>query len=820
MIRVLCIEDDDAMARLVQRRLERSGYTCTLAANGELGLELVQRGSFDIVIADYWMPGVSGMEVLSELSHHIDPPPVIMLTGLDDLEVAVSAMRLGAADFLSKDTQGRYLDLLPAVIERVISRRRLEGEREAARALAQVTLSSICDAVITTDANGCVNYLNPVAEQLTGWPKDEARGRQAAEIFRTIHEVSRQPQPDPVAQVLSSGAVPRRGNHTLLLTRDGRELPIDDSAAPIRDLQERILGVVLVFQDVTARRESERSLRMFQKLFKHTSEGIIVTDPVGVIQDVNHAFCRITGYSRDEVLGRTPAVMKSNRHDAEFYQAMWRRLLASGEWQGEVWDRRKSGEIYPKWLSINAVRNSHGETTHYVGIFSDITTIKRTEERLHQLAHYDTLTALPNRMLFQDRLEQTLLGAERHDRGFAVMFIDLDRFKMINDTLGHRAGDALLVEVARRLSSTVRESDTVARLGGDEFTVILPELVERSHASQVAQKIIEAFALPFTIQGQELFTSPSIGIALYPEAGLSAEALTKAADSAMYQAKARGRNNFQFYRPDASDLAHAQLALEHDLRQALARGELILHYQPEIAIDSGAVTGVEALLRWRHPQRGEVAPAEFIPIAEESGLINAIGAWVLETACREAASWESKGCAPLRVSVNISAQQVQQGDFIATVSQALTRSGLPPERLELELTESQIMRSREECRERFDALRAMGVQLSVDDFGTGYSSLAYLKRLPITSLKIDHTFIRDLYVNHDDAAISRAIIAMAKTLNLRVVAEGVESEAQMAFLRQEQCTNAQGFYFSPPVSAEELPGVLQGWQRRRAGEPG
>jgi diguanylate cyclase (GGDEF)-like protein/PAS domain S-box-containing protein len=566
---------------------------------------------------------------------------------------------------------------------------------------------------------------------------------------------------------------------------------------------------VAMLSDVTARKRAEKQMLLADKVFQNTQEGIVVTDADGVIVSVNPAFTAVTGYSPDEVLGRNPKLLKSGRHDAAFYHAMWTEIARNGQWQGEIWNRRRNGEIYPEWMNISAVQGHDGEPVYYVAVFSDISIVKQNEERLHRLAHYDALTALPNRVLFADRLRQALVQAQRAETLVGLLFLDLDRFKLVNDTLGHRAGDQLLQEVARRLQAAVRAQDTVSRLGGDEFTVILPDLRSAAGAANVADKIIEALAMPFVIQHQDVFITPSIGIALYPQTGGEAETLVKHADMAMYQAKEQGRNNYQFFRHGHDTASRDIFELEHGLRHALERGEFHLVYQPEIEIETGRVVTVEALLRWRHPTRGDIPPAEFIPVAEDSGLIGAIGEWVLREACTEAKRWQDVGLAPVRIAVNLSVRQLRNVRFAETVAEILDDTGLAAEWLEVELTESMLMQHAQDMLGILWQLRSIGVRLSIDDFGTGYSSLNYLKRLPVDTLKIDRSFIEGLGSDLNDQAISNAIIALANSLKLRVVAEGVETEEQLWFLREHSCCDAQGFFFSRPVDGEQLAGLLR-----------
>ena len=572
----------------------------------------------------------------------------------------------------------------------------------------------------------------------------------------------------------------------------------------LTDLRRQIIGL-----ESRLRHDLGAVSKLTMRVFENAAEGVVITDPRGVILQVNRAFSEITGYPRDEVLGHTPALLKSGRHDRAFYERMWATLVETGHWQGEIWNRRKDGRVYPEWLSVSVVRDDAGEVAHYVGMFSDITAAKRHQERLDHLAYYDPLTELPNRTLFRERLRQVLATAKREGQPAAVIFLDLDRFKCINDTLGHSAGDTVLAEVARRLRGCIRESDTAARLSGDEFVVILPRVDGADGARTVAHKLNDAMADPIAIGGQEYFITTSIGVALYPAHGSDVEGLTKAADMAMYEAKSQGRNTYRVYRPDVHAQHHLLFEMEHGLRHALERGELEVFYQPQVDVGSGRVVGMEALLRWFHPERGLIAPSHFIPIAEENGLIGEIGEWVLRTACRQRQAWCERGLAPVYITVNVSSRQLERRDFAEQVAAVLDDSGLEPDWLKLELTETTLMHSREAVAGLLRQLKSLGVHICIDDFGSGYSGLGYLRNLPVDVIKIDRSFIEGLTENPRDQAITQAIIALAQALGIEVVAEGVETIRQLEFLRRYPGADAQGFYFGRPVDAAAAAALLK-----------
>ncbi|MGE8190952.1 phosphodiesterase DibA [Pseudomonas sp. NPDC086278] len=576
------------------------------------------------------------------------------------------------------------------------------------------------------------------------------------------------------------------------------------SAGLIFIARARLFGCLGIGARLRERSEDRERLRQAAAVFDCTREGVLVTDREGLIVHVNRAFMEITGYQTDEVLGQRPNLFKSGHHPPQFYQAMFATLDSTGEWSGEIWNRRKSGEIYPQWQTIRRIHDDHGQLSHYVAVFSDISAIKNSEHELTHLAHHDPLTDLPNRLLFTDRAKQALASAQIHKRGCALLMIDLDHFKMINDSLGHNVGDQLLKAVAGRLQGLFGPGITLARLGGDEFAVLAESCPQLVQAAALAQSILDELKEPFPIDGHRLFINGSVGISLFPSDALSAEQLLRNADSALSKAKSAGRDGYALYTEELTAHAQQRVEIAFELRRALEQHELRVYYQPVHDLKSSGLIGVEALVRWEHPQRGLVSPAEFIPIAERTGLIAEIDAWVMQQACRQMCQWQAEGVSLSFVAVNISSRLFARRELYQQVAQALHDTGLEPAFLELEVTESAVMEDPEVALEQMHRLRELGVKLAIDDFGTGYSSLLRLKRLPVQKLKIDQGFVAGLPWDEDDAAIVRVIIALAQSMGMQVHAEGIEQVEQAGFLREQHCDLGQGYWFGRPVPAEQL----------------
>ncbi|CAG0983862.1 putative signaling protein [Methylophilaceae bacterium] len=668
-------------------------------------------------------------------------------------------------------------------------------------------IEAIPDSIILKDGNG--RWLNT---------------NEAAKVLFNLHEIDWQGKTDKELclayprlfatyfKFLADGVAWDKAKKSLfsetVIDSAGNLRDYEISRQPLFNKSNLCEGLVVIGRDITERIQAERNLRVADTVIE-SLEAIIVTDANNCIVRVNQSFTRLTGYTQEEVIGKTPAILKSGRHDKTFYQAMWKTLSKNRLWQGEIWDRRKNGEIYPKWITISAVSGPDGEIHNYVGAFTDLSEHKEAREAIHRLAFYDPLTDMPNRRLLRDHLDLALANSARNLHYGAVLMIDLDNFKYVNDTKGHAVGDLLLIEVAQRIKSSLRQGDIVARQGGDEFVIMLESLSTdvneaAAQVDAVCQKILRTINQPFLIQGYELHTSLSIGISMFTFPNATSEEMLKRADTAMYQAKSAGRNTMRFFDPDLYASLERRMSLESELRQALANDQLRLYYQPQVD-HKNRIFGAEVLLRWEHPEDGMILPNDFIPLAEESGLILSIGYWVMRTTCMQLKIWESDPAAKdLTLAVNVSAKQFSQSNFVEHVCSVLEETGASAAMLKLELTETLVLKNVTDTIEKMNALRDIGIRFSVDDFGTGYSSLSYLKKLPISQLKIDRTFVREININQNDAVIAQTIIGMANNLGFNVIAEGVETEEQRYCLQCFGCLSYQGYLFSKPVPLEEF----------------
>ena len=674
-------------------------------------------------------------------------------------------------------------------------------------------IDSTDDAIISKSLDGMIESWNESAEKIFGYSSTEAVGQSidmlipAEQLNDEMNIMARIERGERVGQY-----------ETVRAHKDGRLVNIATTQSPILDNAGKVVGYSKIARDITARKKAELEINIAATVFE-SMEGMMVTDVNGTILRVNSAFSTITGYSAEEIVGLHPRVLNSGRQDAAFYQALWDKVLEIGVWEGEVWNRRKNGEMYPEHLIITAVKNAEGVLSHYVATFNDISLAKAAEEEIKKLAYYDPLTHLPNRRLLRDKLQQAVVAVTRSGLNCALLFIDLDNFKILNDTLGHDVGDLLLQQVAERLQCCVREGDTVARLGGDEFVVMLQNLskdsiIAATQAKVIGHKIIDTLNLPYQLGRHEHINTPSIGATLFNDNFYTLDELMKQADIAMYQSKNSGRNTLRFFDLQMQAAVNARASLEAALRKALEYGQFQLYYQLQVdglhEPGSHRSFGAEALIRWVHPERGLIAPAEFIPLAEETGVILSIGQWVLETACAQIKAWQQDTqTQKLTLAVNISPKQFRQADFVLQIQALLQRYAIEPMRLKLEMTESALLEDIEESIMTMNALNNIGVQFSLDDFGTGYSSLQYLKRLPLHQLKIDQSFVRDFAHDSNDRAIVGTIIAMADSLGMNVIAEGVETKEQLQLLFKKGCTHYQGYLFGRPMPIEQFDALVK-----------
>lgn len=769
-----------------------------------------QFARYDVLLLNHQIPDLDALELTKTLrSERKLDLPIIMVTGHGSEEAAATALRLGVSEFVTKHLD--YLPELMLILEKSyhqVARDRehtalvsatkqlnhlLESSPTILYALRvegdQVTPTSVSDNIDrllgysrreALKPGWWSSVVNPLdAERIEGWQTKLFEQGRNLQIYRLRHK-----------------------NGTNRWVRDEQRLLFNDLGQPIE--------VVGSLNDITEQHVAEERLRIDDAIFEATRDGVIITDADSRIEAVNRAFCEITGYTSEELIGQNPRILRSDYHNAEFFSSMWHEILEHGHWEGEIWNRRKNNEIYPQWLTIRAVTDGHGATKRYVGVSTDLTLIRQSQTRLDRVTHYDPLTGLPNRLLIHSRLEHAIEHARRHRQQVSVIVIDLDQLKSINDSLGYTAGDAVLSSFSQRLKQRLRSEDTVGRLNGDEYAVLLDDISGHHDVANVAANLLRLLEEPFLLAGgQEVFVRASIGASLFPDDGDTAEAILNGAFTAVHSVKESGGNAYRFYASEMNADALRMVEIEAALRRAQERNELRLHYQPKVDLRNGRIVGAEALLRWQRGDGELIQPHRFIPIAERTGLIEPIGSWVIDEACRQIRAWMDDGIGEVRVAVNVSACQFRSTALEQTIRGALQQHRINPQCLELELTESILLQDPEKTVERLGALKAIGIKLSLDDFGTGYSSLAYLRRFPIDYLKIDQTFVEGLIQDAGAATIAVSIIGLAHRMQLGVIAEGVETEAQLHFLRTNNCDIMQGFYFSQAVPASDFGTMLR-----------
>lgn len=812
--RILVVDDTPASLKLLTSLLKVEGYDVRSAISGELAVYSATNNPPELVLLDIRMPEMDGFEVCRRLKAQPETRdiPVIFVSSLSEIDEKVEGFELGAVDFVTKPYQREELLLR---VHTHLELQRLRNNLE--RLVAERTAS--------------LNNAQKIAH-LGSWEIDRVTGELSwsDEMFRIIEIDDSNIGPDyalfqAAIHPEDRGEVIRVNSNSLadmqpyqliyrLLMPDGRIKWVEEHCSNYVDSEGMVIRSAGTIQDVTLREEAAVQLRIAAVAFD-TQEAIIVTDKNANIIKVNKAFELTTGYMESEVLGKNPRLLKSDRHDQAFYQSMWQVINANDRWSGEVWDRRKSGEIYPKWLTITVVKVG-GLVSHYVGVFVDMSERKQAEDEIRRLAFFDPLTLLPNRRLLLERLQIALSQSARNQSHGALMFMDLDHFKLINDTRGHAYGDEMLVEVAHRLAKSVRETDTTARLGGDEFVVLLEGLHANlndaaTQASAVAEKIRVSLSQAYLIADYEFISSTSIGVVLFNGEALEIDELFKRADMAMYQAKECGRNAVRFFEPAMQTMLDSRALLENALRLAVPDKELELYYQLQTDRNM-QLCGAEVLLRWQSKTLGMISPAQFIPLAEQTKLILPIGRWVIEAACARLKQWESHPLlSRMTLAVNVSPIQFHRSDFVSEIKSIIQEYGANPKRLELELTENLVLEDVDEAIRRMSELKAIGVRFSMDDFGTGYSSLQYIKRLPIDRLKIDQSFVRDILTDPGDAMMVQTIASMARNFGYEVIAEGVEEEAQITPLVERGCELFQGYFFSRPVPLADFEKLIDGW---------
>ncbi|WP_432473255.1 two-component system response regulator [Amphritea sp. HPY] len=824
---IVIVDDQAINLRLLSEILSEEGYKVRSTIDGEQALVSIGLCRPDLILLDIKMPGIDGYEVCRRLkaTPEVRDIPVIFISALNTSEDRLKGFELGGVDFISKPFQRQE------VVSRIHTHITLyQTQRELTVQKADLEDRVRERTAELLDANQALKGAQRIAS-LGNWEWNFATDQVSwsDEMYRILNQDPQRTVPGNNAYIDSTHPEDQnRLRQTIVESRDNlqpfsiehRILQIDGSIRYLHTLGEIVVDkshqathMCGTIQDITEQRQTQEKLEQANTVFESTAEGIIITDAKQHIISVNPAFSEITGFKRHEAIGQNLDFRHSIQHKPSFYQTINQALLKEGLWRGEMWNTCKDKTVNPELVAITAIRNPQGELTNYIMVLSDISSLKKSEEQLEYLAHHDPLTDLANRLLLNDRLEHGIATAARQNNSLALLFIDLDRFKDINDSFGHTFGDSILKLVASRLKNELRTTDTVARLGGDEFIILAENIQDQSEIITLSQKILSIFIEPFAPNNNEIFVGASIGISVYPDDGDCAATLIRNADTAMYQAKNAGRNTFRFYTSELTAAATDRLQMETALRRAITNNELSLHFQPIVDPSSGKTEHLEALLRWHNKELGNVTPDRFIPLAEATSLIIPIGEWVLRNACQEMQKLLQLGYPLNKVSVNISSLQIQRCDLPKLVAEILQETGLNPHHLDLEITESVLMDEPEKVLLALNQIRSLGVTLTIDDFGTGYSSLSYLKRFPINTVKIDQSFVRDIPHDPNDEAIARAIIALAQSLQLGIVAEGVETDAQRSFLIKENCERAQGFYYSRPLPPERLIDYLDAKQK-------
>lgn len=808
------------------------------AAGAEILMEsdpvhLIGRRFSTLLHPDYQDVLIDGLEGLAKELHSLTgtgsslPLKFIRVDG-EIIDVEVAVMPFGAP--------GEDAFMLEArdITQRL---RSTESLREREQRLNGI-LNTVADAIITIDDMGLIQSFNPAAEKIFGYTLEEVRGKNVKILVPKPHRAKHDSYIENYKKTGKKTIIGVTEREELGQRKDGSLFPIELAVTEMRlgnirlftgivkditvrknaedalqqahdELEQRVDERTReLTEEITVRRKAQDRLRLAAEVIANLTEAVVIVDKRFRTTGVNAAFSEITGYEEGDVIGRMPPFYKALKRDKDLLKRMWKEIEAKGRWEDEFWHKKKNGDDIAVRLSVSVIADDEDNVLQYAAVLTDITKRKQDEERIYYQANYDALTELPNRALFHDRLTQGLATTSRTSRKLGLMFLDLDGFKLVNDTLGHDIGDLLLQEAAQRLAKCIRSGDTVARLGGDEFTVIMPNLTDPAHAPLLAQRILDSLIKSFNLKGHEVFISGSIGVTIYPNDAEEANDLIKNADAAMYRAKEQGKANYQFFTPDMNAEVKERLVIKNGLSKALVNGEFSLHYQPKLEVDTNRVTGVEALMRWNNEDLGSVSPVKFIPVLEETGMVVEVGEWALRTACQQHKDWLALGLPPTRIAVNLSARQLRETSFVPMMKSVLKESGITPEGLEIEITESMLMSDSEKAVVALGELHDMGLHVAMDDFGTGYSSLSYLKRFPIDTIKIDRSFVSDIDTSIDDAEIIKTIINMGQTLNRKVVAEGVETEEQLSILCQYDCDEVQGYLFCPPKPSKDVTAFL------------
>ncbi|MDD5266049.1 MAG: EAL domain-containing protein [Methylococcales bacterium] len=809
-IRILMLEDDPSDAKLIELALLGAGtaFVSERVDTREGFVQALDEFKPDIVLADYKLPSFDGLSAVKIVQETHPEVPVVMVTGVLGDETAVELLKAGAKDYILKDRMGR----LASAISGTLSMEKEIRKRKLAETKYRTLFAEARDGIVLLDGStGKVVDCNPEFERMSGMTLDDLKGQEIGSVCPgQFKEVSRQKFLEVVHTSMGT-------TFELSLQKpNGEIIPAEVTTSVMQfDGQGYVQGIV---RDISGRKHAEEALQLAALVYFNSTEGMVVTDAGNDIIAINPSFTEMTGYTLEDVTGKNPRILKSGRHDNEFYQAMWHALNTSGTWRGEIWNRRKNGEIFPAWLAINTILNEDGSVHRRVSLFSDMSEKKKSEEVIWKQANFDELTGLPNRRRVYDRLDQLIKKSRRTGLPLALLLLDLDRFKEVNDALGHDMGDSLLNEAARRMLSCVRETDTVGRLGGDEFIILLSDLVDVDSVGRVAINILDKLAAPYRLGEEMAYISASIGITLYPGDAADVVALFKNADQAMYAAKSQGRNRFNYFTPSMQMAADIHMQTVNDLHTALSEDQFRVYYQPIVELATGVIQKAEAFIRWEHPIRGLLSSADFIAIAEETGLIIEIGDWVFRQVAAQTARCRANSHPEFQISVNTSPDQYRaESKMHTTWFDCLKEFNLPGQSIVVEITEGILMQSREKISSQLLAYHNNGMQVALDDFGTGASSLPYLKKFNIDYLKIDSSFVGNLSPASKELTLCEAMIAMAHKLGIMVIAEGVETQEQYALLKHIGCNYGQGYLWSRPLPAEDFEKLLKKTQASASG---